>query len=217
MPEFLLNTSNDFPPFNTADEDGLLAIGSNFNTDTLLKAYRLGIFPWFIEGDLIFWYHPDPRFVLFPEKLMVSHSMRNVLNRHTFKFSFDKAFPQVIRNCRMAERKNQPGTWITDEFEIAYTNLFKEGYAHSAEAWENNVLVGGLYGVLIGKVFFGESMFSTKSNASKFAFIKWIEILQKNGIELIDCQSHTPHLESLGAEQIPRNEFVSLLQKLVIE
>jgi leucyl/phenylalanyl-tRNA--protein transferase len=217
MPEFLLNTSNDFPPFNTADEDGLLAIGSNFNTDTLLKAYRLGIFPWFIEGDLIFWYHPDPRFVLFPEKLMVSHSMRNVLNRHTFKFSFDKAFPRVIRNCRMAKRNNQPGTWITDEFEIAYTNLFKEGFAHSAEAWENNVLVGGLYGVLIGKVFFGESMFSTKSNASKFAFIKWVEILQKNGIELIDCQSHTPHLESLGAEQIPRNEFVSLLKKLVME
>ena len=217
MPEFLLNTSNDFPPFNTADEDGLLAIGSNFNTDTLLKAYRSGIFPWFNEGELIFWYHPDPRFVLFPEKLMVSHSMRNVLNRHIFKFSFDKAFPQVIRNCRMAKRKNQPGTWITDEFEIAYTNLFNEGFAHSAEAWENNVLVGGLYGVLIGKVFFGESMFSTKSNASKFAFIKWVEILQKNGIELIDCQSHTPHLESLGAEQIPRNEFVSLLQKLVIE
>lgn len=217
MAEFILNNSSDFPPNNVADEDGLLAIGSNFNTGTLLKAYRRGIFPWYNEGELIFWYHPDPRFVLFPEKLTVSHSMRNVLNKHVFKFSFDKAFPQVIKNCRTTVRKDQGGTWITDEFENAYNTLFKEGFAHSAEAWENNQLVGGLYGVLIGKVFFGESMFSNKSNASKFAFIKWIEILQKNGIELIDCQSYTPHLESLGAELIPRDEFVGLLEKLIAE
>jgi leucyl/phenylalanyl-tRNA---protein transferase len=217
MAEYILNNSSDFPPNNVADGDGLLAIGSNFNTGTLLKAYRRGIFPWYNEGELIFWYHPDPRFVLFPEKLTVSHSMRNVLNKHVFKFSFDKAFPQVIKNCRTKVRKGQAGTWITDEFENAYNILFKEGFAHSAEAWENNQLVGGLYGVLIGKVFFGESMFSNKSNASKFAFIKWIEILQKNGIELIDCQSYTPHLESLGAELIPRNEFVRLLEKLIVE
>jgi leucyl/phenylalanyl-tRNA---protein transferase len=217
MAEYILNNSSDFPPNNVADGDGLLAIGSNFNTGTLLKAYRRGIFPWYNEGELIFWYHPDPRFVLFPEKLTVSHSMRNVLNKHVFKFSFDKAFPQVIKNCRTKVRKGQAGTWITDEFENAYNILFKEGFAHSAEAWENNQLVGGLYGVLIGKVFFGESMFSNKSNASKFAFIKWIETLQKNGIELIDCQSYTPHLESLGAELIPRNEFVRLLEKLIVE
>lgn len=217
MAEYLLNNSSDFPPNNVADEDGLLAIGSNFNTGTLLKAYRRGIFPWYNEGELIFWYHPDPRFVLFPEKLTVSHSMRNVLNNHVFKFSFDKAFPQVIKNCRTKVRKDQAGTWITDEFENAYNILFKEGFAHSAEAWENNQLVGGLYGVLIGKVFFGESMFSNKSNASKFAFIKWVELLQKNGIELIDCQVYTPHLESLGAELIAREKFVGLLEKLMMQ
>ena len=217
MPKFLPKNNNDFPPCNSADEDGLLVIGSNLNVDTLLKAYRKGIFPWYNEGELIFWYHPYLRFVLFPKKLKISHSMRNVLNKQLFKFSVDKAFTQVIKNCRMAKRNGERGSWITNEFENAYTNLFKAGYAHSAEAWENNELVGGLYGVLIDKVFFGESMFSNKSNASKFAFINWVELLQKNGIELIDCQVHTHHLESLGAELIPRNEFTGLLEKLIIE
>jgi len=215
MPDFLLQNDNNFPDINSADENGLLAIGSNLNADTLLKAYQQGIFPWYMEGDLIFWYHPDPRFVLFPEKLKISHSMRNILNKNVFRFSVDKAFPHVIKNCRMAKRKNQPGTWITDEFENAYNNLFSKGYAHSAEAWENNELVGGLYGVLIGKVFFGESMFSNKSNASKFAFIKWVDLLKKNGIELIDCQVYSSHLETLGAELISRNKFIGLLQKLI--
>ena len=214
---FLSKNNNDFPPYDMADEDGLLVIGSNFNTDTLLKAYRQGIFPWYIESELIFWYHPDPRFVLFPERLKISHSMRNVLNKNVFRFSVDKAFPEVIRNCRSAKRKDQSGTWITDEFENAYNYLFSKGYAHSAEAWENNQLAGGLYGVLIGKVFFGESMFSNKSNASKFAFINWVELLQKNGIELIDCQVYTPHLESLGAGLISRNQFMDLLEKLIGE
>ncbi len=215
MPAFLLKNNNDFPSINLAGEDGLLAIGSNFNVDTLLKAYRNGVFPWYNEGELIFWYHPDPRFILFPQKLKISHSMRNVLNKHLFKFTVNKAFPQVIKNCRMAKRKDQPGTWITDEFEVAYNNLFLKGYAYSAEAWENNELVGGLYGVLIGKVFFGESMFFKKSNASKFAFIKWVQLLQKNRIELIDCQSYTPHLESLGAEHVSRESFIGLLKKLI--
>ena len=214
---FLSKNNNDFPPYDMADEDGLLVIGSNFNTDTLLKAYRHGIFPWYIEGSQIFWYHPDPRFVLFPERLKISHSMRNVLNKNVFRFSVDKAFPEVIRNCRSAKRKDQSGTWITDEFENAYNYLFSKGYAHSAEAWENNQLAGGLYGVLIGKVFFGESMFSNKSNASKFAFINWVELLQKNGIELIDCQVYTAHLESLGAGLISRNQFMDLLEKLIGE
>ena len=143
--------------------------------------------------------------------------MRNVLNKNVFRFSVDKAFPEVIRNCRSAKRKDQSGTWITDEFENAYNYLFSKGYAHSAEAWENNQLAGGLYGVLIGKVFFGESMFSNKSNASKFAFINWVELLQKNGIELIDCQVYTAHLESLGAGLISRNQFMDLLEKLIGE
>ncbi|MDP4282787.1 MAG: leucyl/phenylalanyl-tRNA--protein transferase [Bacteroidota bacterium] len=216
MPQFLPKNNNDFPPVDSADEDGLLAFGSNFKIETLLKAYSRGIFPWFKEGELIYWYSPDPRFVLFPEKLKVSHSMRNVFNKNLFKFSMDKAFPLVIKNCRMAKRKDDPGSWITDSFENAYNNLFLQGYAHSAEAWQNNELVGGLYGVLIGKVFFGESMFSKKSNASKFAFIKWCEVLKKNGIELIDCQVYSDHLESLGAELISRKAFTLLLGKLIV-
>jgi leucyl/phenylalanyl-tRNA--protein transferase len=212
---FLHKNSNDFPSPDSADEDGVLAIGGNLNRDTLLKAYRLGTFPWYNEGEPIVWHHPDPRFVLFPQNIKISHSMRNVINQHLFRFSFDKSFPEVIRGCRTAKRSGVPGTWITDEIENAYINLFKEGYAHSAEAWLNNELVGGLYGVLLGKVFFGESMFANKSNASKFAFIKWVDVLQQNGIELIDCQVYTPHLQSLGAEFISRNDFVALLKKLI--
>jgi leucyl/phenylalanyl-tRNA--protein transferase len=129
----------------------------------------------------------------------------------------DKAFPQVIHHCRTAKRNDDPGTWISDEIEIAYNNLFQKGFAHSAEAWQNNELVGGLYGVLIGQVFFGESMFANKSNASKFAFINWVKVLEKNDIELIDCQVYTSHLESLGAELISRKEFNVLLKKLILE
>lgn len=217
MPKFLPTDSNEFPQPDSADSNGLLAFGSNLNVDTLLKAYHSGIFPWFNEGELIYWYSPDPRFVLFPQKLKTSHSMKNVLNKHVYKFSVDKAFPQVIKNCRTAKRKGDPGSWISDEFENAYNNLFSKGFAHSAEAWENNELVGGLYGVLIGKVFFGESMFSQKSNASKFAFIKWVELLQKNGIELIDCQVYTEHLENLGAELILREQFSILVKRLTVE
>ena len=205
----------DFPDVNTADQNGLVAIGGNLSNGTLLNAYRKGIFPWYSPGDIIQWYSPDPRFVLFPDHLKISHSMRNVLNKHLFQFSVDKAFTQVIRNCRLAKRKDDAGTWISDEIEEAYNNLFEKGYVHSAEAWQNNELVGGLYGVLIGKIFFGESMFANTSNASKFAFIKWIEVLQKNGIKLIDCQVYTPHLESLGAEFISRAEFNALLNKLI--
>ncbi|MEO9022591.1 MAG: leucyl/phenylalanyl-tRNA--protein transferase [Ginsengibacter sp.] len=205
----------DFPDVNSADEEGFIAEGGNLSFGTLMNAYKKGIFPWYNPGETIRWYSPDPRFVLFPDKLIVSHSMRNVLNKHLFRFTMDKVFVQVIQNCRRAERKEQEGTWIGDEIEDAYNDLFKKGFAHSAEAWQNNELVGGLYGVLMGKVFFGESMFAQKSNASKFAFINWMEILKKNGIELIDCQVYTQHLESLGAEFIPRKEFNGLLEKLI--
>jgi leucyl/phenylalanyl-tRNA--protein transferase len=208
------NSEINFPPAVTASEEGILAIGGNLEWTTLLKAYRHGAFPWYNEGEPIIWHHPDPRFVLNPEELKVSHSMRNVLNKRVFRFSFDKAFPQVIENCRNAIR-NGDGTWITDEIEIAYTELFKKGYAHSAEAWIKNELVGGLYGVLIGKVFFGESMFSKQSNASKFAFIKMVEVLKNNGVELIDCQVYTSHLESLGAKYIPRKDFIRMLEELI--
>lgn len=205
----------DFPDTNLADKNGLVATGGNLSTGTLLNAYKKGIFPWYNPGEIIQWHSPDPRFVLFPNNLKVSHSMRNVLNRRLFKFTMDKAFPEVLHNCRIIKRTEDAGTWISDEIEDAYNHLFKKGFAHSAEAWHNNELAGGLYGVLMRKVFFGESMFANKSNASKFAFIKWVEILQKNGIELIDCQVYTPHLQSLGAEFISRDEFNLLLMKLI--
>ena len=217
MPIFLQKESSEFPPVDSADEDGLLAFGSNLDVNTLLKAYHRGIFPWFNDGELVYWYSPDPRFVLFPQNLKISQSMRNVLNKNRFHFRVDSNFKALIQNCRTAKRKDNPGSWISDEFENAYTNLFELGFAHSAEAWENNELVGGLYGVLLGKVFFGESMFSNISNASKFALIRWTELLQKNGISLIDCQVHTEHLESLGAGLISRKEFSSLVTKLTLE
>ena len=205
----------NFPEVKTATEQGLVAIGGNLSIGTLLNAYKKGIFPWYNPGETIQWFSPDPRFVLFPEKIKISHSMRNVINQRPFRFTVDSDFASVIRNCRTTRRTHEEGTWISDEIEEAYNGLFKKGFAHSAEAWQNNELVGGLYGVLIDKVFFGESMFAKKSNASKFAFIKWVEVLKKNGVELIDCQVYTPHLESLGAEFIPRKDFINLLEKLI--
>jgi leucyl/phenylalanyl-tRNA---protein transferase len=204
----------DFPNVNSANENGLVAVGGNLSFVTLINAYKKGIFPWYNPGEIIQWYCPDPRFVLFPDKIKISHSMKNVFNKHLFKFTIDKAFGKVIQNCRLAKRTGDSGTWIGNEIEEAYNNLFQKGFAHSAEAWQNNELAGGLYGVLIGKIFFGESMFANKSNASKFAFINWIEVLKNNGIELIDCQVYTPHLKSLGAEFISRKEFLGLLEKL---
>ena len=209
------NAIYDFPNLNSADENGLLAVGGNLSFGTLINAYTKGIFPWYNPGEVVQWFSPDPRFVLFPDKIKISHSMRNVLNKHLFKFSVDKSFPQVVHQCSIAKRPNDAGTWISDEIEKAYINLFEKGFAHSAEAWQHNELVGGLYGVLIGKVFFGESMFANKSNASKFAFINWVELLKKNGIELIDCQVYTPHLESLGAEFISRGAFNNLLKNWI--
>jgi leucyl/phenylalanyl-tRNA--protein transferase len=215
MPFFLLHEQNNFPDVELADDDGLLAFGSNLSIETLLKAYKKGIFPWYNENEPICWYSPNPRFVLFPDKLKISTSMKTVIKNRTFRFSVDKNFADVIKNCRMVKRKGDPGTWITDEIEKAYLTLFKNGFAHSAEAWHNKELAGGLYGVKLGKVFFGESMFSSQSNASKFAFIKYVQLLQEKGVEIIDCQVYTPHLESLGAEFISRKDFTRLLKKLV--
>ncbi len=205
----------DFPDNNPGNESGLVAIGGNLSSGTLLNAYKKGIFPWYNPGEIIQWHSPDPRFVLFPEKIKISHSMRNVFNKRLFKFTVDRAFTEVVHNCRTINRPHETGTWIGDDIENAYTGLFKKKLAHSAEAWQNNELAGGLYGVLLGKVFFGESMFSKKNNSSKFAFIKWAELLKKNGIQLIDCQVYTKHLESLGAELISRQEFNNLLKKWV--
>jgi leucyl/phenylalanyl-tRNA---protein transferase len=217
MPRYLLPHSSDFPHAASADPEGLVAFGSNMQPETLLKAYKQGLFPWFSERGVIFWYSPQPRFVLFPEKIHISHSMRSLLKKDFFHFTHDTCFAEVIHKCRFANRKEESGSWIDDDFEKAYISLHEKGFAHSAETWLNGELVGGLYGVLIGKVFFGESMFSTVSNASKFAFIHWVEWLRAQNIRLIDCQVFSAHLQSLGAENIPRNLFLSLLKKLTVE
>lgn len=218
IPFFILpEDSTDFPLPETAGSTGILAIGSNLNISTLLKAYRLGAFPWYGEDEPIIWHHPDPRFVLFPPKIKISRSMRTVLNSGGFIFKRNTNFKEVMRQCRIIPRKNQEdaGTWITDSIVEAYAKLFELGYAQCAEAWKGNKLVGGLYGVRIGKVFFGESMFARESNASKFAFINMVQFLKEEGVELIDCQVRTTHLESLGAEYITRSYFITLLNKLI--
>jgi leucyl/phenylalanyl-tRNA--protein transferase len=204
-----------FPPPEKADEEGLLAIGGDLSSERLLLAYRNGIFPWFNEDEPICWWTPDPRFVLFPAELKISKSMRTVLNNATFKFTVNRNFEEVIGNCKTVSRKDQPGTWISDEMLAAYTNLHRQGFAHSAEAWNKGELVGGLYGIKIGKVFFGESMFSKQSNASKFAFIYFVQLLQKQHVELIDCQVYTDHLQTLGARMITRKKFLDLISLLI--
>lgn len=207
----ILNSKLFFPPVDTADEDGILAIGGDLSADRLLLAYRNGIFPWYNDDQPIIWWSPDPRFVLFPNKIKVSKSMEAVIKNNQFKFTINKAFTQVIQHCKNIDRKEQDGTWITSEVENAYTALHLKGFAHSAEAWLNDEIVGGLYGVRIGNIFFGESMFSKMSNASKFAFIQLVKYLQQEGVVLIDCQVYTAHLESLGAGMIDRKDFMQLI------
>lgn len=214
MALFVLDKEIVFPPVHLAEPDGLLAVGGDLSVNRLLLAYQSGIFPWY-EGDHILWWCPDPRFILTPGHLKVSKSMRQLLNRKAFRFTINQAFEAVINSCKSIERRGQNGTWITESMKAAYIRLHKLGYAHSAEVWHNNELVGGLYGVRLGNVFFGESMFSKMSNASKFAFICFVKELQAEGVELIDCQVYTEHLESLGARMIPRTEFIQRLQFLI--
>jgi leucyl/phenylalanyl-tRNA---protein transferase len=211
MSVYLLDDSLWFPEVEEAENDGLLAVGGDLSTERLLMAYRNGIFPWYNEDEIPMWWSPDPRFVLFPAELKVSKSMKQLMNKGNFEFRTDTVFEDVIRNCSKAKRKGTDGTWISDEIMEGYTSLHELGYAHSAETWRNGSMVGGLYGVKLGNIFFGESMFSLESNASKFAFIRWVQLLQQQGVKLIDCQVHTPHLESLGARMIPRAEFIELL------
>ena len=213
MSLFILNNELIFPPVELAEPDGLLAVGGDLSTERLLLAYRQGIFPWY-EGQHILWWCPDPRFVLFPPELRESKSMKQLLKRDVFEFRINSDFTGVITNCKTIARRGQESTWITDEVRAAYTRLHHAGYAHSAEAWQDGKLVGGLYGIRLGKVFFGESMFSTVSNASKYAFINFVHRLREEGVELIDCQVYTEHLESLGARMIPRKDFIILLDRL---
>ncbi len=212
MPLFVLDKELSFPPPHLAEPDGLLAMGGDLSPERLLQAYRNGIFPWY-EGEHILWWSPDPRFVLFPDELKISKSIKPLLNKNEFVFTVNKAFPQVIHQCKKITRPGQDGTWITNEIEMAYIKMHELGYAHSAEVWRNGELVGGLYGIKLGKVFFGESMFSKLSNSSRYGFIRYVQHLAEEGIQLIDCQVYTEYLESFGARMIPGKEFLKLLSE----
>lgn len=214
MAPYILSKEIHFPPVHLAGPDGLLAIGGDLSPARLLEAYRHGIFPWY-EGSLVLWWCPNPRFVLFPDELKINKSIKPLLNRQAFTFTINKAFEEVIHHCKNSYRPGQDGTWITDEVEEAYIQLHKLGYAHSAEVWSAGQLAGGLYGIRLGKVFFGESMFSKETNASRYSFIKYIQVLQQEGVKLIDCQVYTEYLESFGARMIPGAAFDELLQNLV--
>jgi leucyl/phenylalanyl-tRNA---protein transferase len=208
---FIIDSNNKtFPPPRLAEPDGLLAIGGDLSPERLLTAYKSGIFPWY-QGDHILWWSPDPRFVLFPGELKINKTIKTFLKKNRFRFTTNQAFEKVIRSCKKITRPGQEGTWITDELEKAFLEMHQRGYAHSAELWEDEELVGGLYGMRIGKIFFGESMFSQRSNASRFCFVKYIELLRSEGVELIDCQVYTEYLESMGARMIDRELFLNLL------
>ena len=209
------DTNYQFPhPDNALTEpDGLLAVGGDLSPHLIISAYLNGIFPWYSHDQPILWWSPNPRAVLFPEKLHVSKSLRKIIRKKTFRTSMNQAFEQVIYSCAQTPRKNQDGTWITDDMQQAYLRLHKLGIAHSAECWLGDKLVGGLYGLALGKVFFGESMFSHQSNASKIAFVHLLDELANADYALIDCQVTTDHLLSLGAEEIPRNQFLKLIEQ----
>ncbi|MDI1229614.1 MAG: leucyl/phenylalanyl-tRNA--protein transferase [Methylobacter sp.] len=208
------NPDQDFPLVSKAlrEPDGLLAVGGCLSQHRLLTAYRHGIFPWYNPGEPILWWSPNPRLVLFPDKLVISRSLHKTLRKNIFSVTFDRAFNDVIAACA-DPRKDAAGTWITDEINAAYNQLHQAGFAHSVEAWLDDELVGGLYGVAIGQVFFGESMFHTRTDASKVAFASLVKQLNAWGYRLIDCQVRTNHLESLGAEEISRDSFTTLLDQ----
>jgi leucyl/phenylalanyl-tRNA--protein transferase len=201
-----------FPPVSKASEDGFLAIGGDLSPKRLVLAYTNGIFPWFEDGDPILWWSPNPRMVLFFEDLVVSKSMRNILNRNTFKVTFNQDFRGVISNCQKIKREGQDGTWITNGMIEAYCRLNEMGIAKSVEVWQNGELVGGLYGVDLETIFCGESMFSKVANASKVAFIQLSRHLKANNYKLLDCQIYNPHLESLGCSEITRDQFIEILK-----
>ncbi|MCP4696507.1 MAG: leucyl/phenylalanyl-tRNA--protein transferase [Gammaproteobacteria bacterium] len=205
---------DDFPPLKKAlkEPDGLLAAGGDLSLARLATAYWKGIFPWYSDGEPILWWSPDPRMVLFPEQLKVSRSLEKNIRNGNFSVSVDKAFRDVIKHCAAVPRLGQDGTWITADMQAAYIKLHLRGLAHSVECWREGRLVGGLYGVAIGRVFFGESMFSLVSNASKVAFVRFVRYIREQGYALIDCQVHTPHMESLGAVLISRKEFRQCLK-----
>ena len=206
----------DFPDVSLAltEPDGLLAIGGDLSDKRLLSAYQSGIFPWYSEGEPILWWSPNPRFVMFPQHLKISRSLRKTIKQKRFRISINENFEGVIKACAHTKRKDQAGTWITEEMMNAYRSLHAHGFAYSVEAWDKEILVGGLYGIAIGQVFFGESMFSHQTDASKVAFATFVKHIEQLGIRLIDCQVYTDHLASLGAAAVSRNEFIQMLNEL---
>lgn len=213
MPVFQLPDRIVFPSPEYAEEDGLLAVGGDLSEERLLVAYSAGIFPWYSEGTPILWWSPDPRLVLLPDELKVSRSLRQTIKKGMYKVTMDTAFGEVIRNCGSIQRKGGEGTWITAEMTAAYVRLYDSGYAHSVESWCGEELAGGLYGVSLGGIFFGESMFANHQDASKVAFVRLIQQLKEWNFRLVDCQVATEHLKRFGAREVSRLEFISRLRE----
>ncbi len=211
-----LGNSENFPPLEMAlrKPNGLLCAGGDLTPQRIVRAYLNGIFPWFSPGEPILWWSPDPRMVLFPSEFRIARSLRKTLRNGNYRIRLDNHFTSVIQACAGTPRKDQAGTWITPEIQAAYDKLHELGYAHSVETWVDDTLVGGLYGVAIGKMFYGESMFAHATDASKIALAHLVRFLEKRGFGMIDCQMNTSHLASLGAREIPRSEFVARLQEL---
>jgi leucyl/phenylalanyl-tRNA---protein transferase len=202
-----------FPNPDNFDTPDIVAVGGDLSPERLLLAYSLGIFPWFNEGEDILWWSPDPRMVLFPDELIVSKSMRPYFNQNKFQVTYNTDFQGVMKACMYKKREGQDGTWINKEMVKSYTLLHQEGHAHSVEVWQEGIMVGGLYGIAIGKIFYGESMFANVPNASKFGFISLVKKLQEQGFLMIDCQQETRHLASLGAKLISREDFYAVLKQ----
>ena len=213
MPVFHLSDRLVFPPVHLSTPEGLLAVGGDLSVKRLLLAYKSGIFPWYSKSEPLLWWSPDPRLVLFPDELAISRSLRKTLRQKKYDISADKDFDYVISACAGIRRKNQEGTWITKEMIDAYLELHRLGYAHSVEAWWKGQIVGGLYGVSLGRCFFGESMFATHSDASKVALVHLSRFLSQKGFGFIDCQVYSDHLSIMGARNIPRREFIKLLSR----
>lgn len=213
MPVFRLTQELIFPDPSYAVSGGLLAVGGDLSPERLLLAYANGIFPWYSDPDPILWWSPDPRLVLFPDELKVSASLKRVIRKETYKVTVNRAFREVIRACAVVRTKSGEGTWITGEMVDAYVRLHELGYAHSVESWSGDELSGGLYGVSMGKAFFGESMFTTRNDASKVALVHLVGLLRKLDFHLVDCQTTTEHLKRFGAREIPRRDFLRRLSK----
>jgi len=215
MPLFRLSERLDFPPAWLARSDGLLCIGGDLSAQRILFAYENGIFPWFSENEPILWWSPDPRLVLFPENINISKSLKKTIKKNFFRLTMDHAFEETILSCAKPRRKEYAGTWLVEEMIEAYLHLHKLGYAHSVETWKEDQLVGGLYGISMGGIFFGESMFSFETDASKIALTALARHLEQHGFDLIDCQVTTNHLLSMGATEISRNAYLDMIQRSI--